>query len=71
MTEQLFMDRKAAAKTTGLSVDVLTSAIKAGKLRAKRSGVRVLDDGTEVPVGKYLITREALMEWYDQLEDAG
>jgi len=67
MTEQLFLDRKAAAKTAGVSTDLITAAIKSGKLRAKRSGKNADNE----PVGKYLISREALLEWFDTLEDAG
>jgi len=69
MTEQMYLDRKGAAKLAGVGVDTITRAIKSGKLRAKRSGID--DDGKPTGLGKYLITREALADWYEQLEDAG
>ena len=66
MSEQLFMDRKAAAKACGGSVDLITKAIAAGKLRAKRTGKNADGD----PVGKYLVSRSALEDWFSGLEDA-
>jgi hypothetical protein len=64
--EPMFLDRKAAAKAAGVSVDLLTAAIRKGTLRAKRTGVNEHGD----PTGKYLITREALSAWFDTLESA-
>jgi hypothetical protein len=64
--EPMFLDRKAAAKTAGVSVDLLTAAIRKGTLRAKRTGVNEHGD----PVGKFLITHAALEAWYSTLEDA-
>jgi len=66
VSDTLYLDRKAAAKACGVSPDYITKAIKAGKLRAKRSGKN--EDGD--PVGKYLVSRVALEEWFSGLEDA-
>lgn len=59
---RLFFTREEAAQAIGLGVDTVSKAINAGTLRAKRSG---RDGG-----GKYLISQQALHEWFDQLEDA-
>lgn len=66
MTEQMFMDRGEAAKTAGVSPDTITRAINAGKLRAKRTGTNAQGD----PAGKYLISREALQDWFEGLASA-
>ena len=60
--EPLFLTREQAAQVCGVSVDTIKRAINKGALRAKRTGA---DGG-----GKYLITREALMAWFDGLVDA-
>jgi hypothetical protein len=64
--EPMFLDRKAAAKAAGVSVDLLTAAIRTGRLKAKRTSVNEFGD----PTGKYLITRKALDAWFETLEDA-
>lgn len=66
MTDQMFFDRKAAAKMAGVSVDLILREIKAGRLQARRSSQNEEGD----PVGKYLISRAALEEWYERLESA-
>lgn len=66
MTEQLFLDRRDAAKTAGVSIDTLTRAIATGALKAKRSGKDAQGNGT----GKYLVSRQALEEWFSGLADA-
>ena len=60
--EPMFLTREQAAQVAGVSLDTIKRAIGKGALRAKRTGA---DGG-----GKYLITREALMEWFDGLVDA-
>lgn len=60
--EPMFLTREQAAQVAGVSLDTIKRAIGKGALRAKRTGA---DGG-----GKYLITREALMEWFDGLIDA-
>ena len=62
MTERLSYTREEAAALVGVKVDTIRRAVNSGKLRAKRTG----KDGG----GKYLITREALKDWLDSLEDA-
>ena len=57
-----FLTREQAAEVTNTSVDYLRKQINSGKLRAKKSG----DGGG----GKFLISRDALREWFEQLEDA-
>jgi hypothetical protein len=64
--EPLFLDIKAAAKIAGVSPDTLKVAIHKGSLQAKMTGVNMQGD----PVGKYLMTREALMAWFETLPDA-
>jgi hypothetical protein len=66
LAEPMFMDRKTAAKTAGVSVDLIAQAIHMGTLRAKRSGKNEAGE----PVGKYLISRDALRDWFDTLPDA-
>ena len=62
----MFLDRKAAAKTAGVSVETIARAIAAGTLRAKRTGKNKDGDG----VGKYLIRRADLEAWFETLADA-
>ena len=57
---------KTASEETGLSTSYLDRAIKAGELRAKKSGRT--KDGE--PVGKYVILATALESFLEQLEDA-
>lgn len=65
-TDRLSYDRKEAAKAVGVGIDVITTAIRTGALKAKRSGVNDAGDG----VGKYLIRRVDLESWFDGLVDA-
>lgn len=66
MTEQMFLDRHEAAEATGVSPDTIRRAIRKGALKAKRSGKNKDGDG----VGKFLISRKALEDWFEGLEDA-
>lgn len=59
---KMFFTREEAAQMCGLGTDTIRRAISAGKLRAKRTG----KDGG----GKYLISADALRDWFEQLEDA-
>jgi len=61
MSEPLVFTREAAAEVMSVSVDTIKRAINKGSLRAKRTG--------EGGGGKYLISREALMDWFDGLAD--
>lgn len=61
-TEQMFLSRDDAARVAGVSIDTIRRAVNSGKLRAKRTG----KDGG----GKYLISRQALADWFEKLEDA-
>jgi excisionase family DNA binding protein len=60
--EPMFLTRDQAAQVAGVSLDTIRRAINKGALKAKRTGA---DGG-----GKYLITREALTEWFNRLADA-
>lgn len=55
-----------AAEATGLSRKTIERAVKAGKLRAKRSSLT--PDGE--PTGSYVIPAPALAAWIDSLADA-
>lgn len=67
MTEVLFYTRKQAAEVTNTSEDTIRAAINSGRLKAKRLG----DPGKDVARNaKYLISPDALRDWFDQLEDA-
>lgn len=59
---RLFFTREEAAKAAGVSLDTIRRAINAGTLRAKRTG----DAGG----GKYLISADALRQWFASLQDA-
>jgi len=61
MTAPLFFTRETAAEAASVSVDTIKRAINKGALRAKRTG--------EGGGGKYLISREALMDWFEGLKD--
>ena len=54
--------REGATEVVPVSIDTITRAINSGALRAKRTGA---NGG-----GKYLISRDALLSWFEQLEDA-
>lgn len=58
--------RQQAAREYGVGVDVISAAIHSGELQAKRSGKNADGD----PVGKYLISAEALDAWFKNLVDA-
>lgn len=62
MTEQRYFNTQQAAAMYGVSDDTLISAVKAGKLRAKRTG----PSGG----GRYLFRVEWLDEWAEGLLDA-
>lgn len=57
-----YVNTQQAAGLYGVSTDTLISAVKAGKLRAKRTG----DNGG----GRHLFKVEWLDEWADALVDA-
>lgn len=67
MTEHMFLSREDAAREAGVSLDTIRRAINKGELKAKRLG---WDDEKKVATGKYLVTREALQEWFEGLADA-
>lgn len=60
--EVLFFTREQAAEVSNTSEDTIRRAINKGTLRAKR-----LSDSRNA---KYLISRQALQDWFEQLEDA-
>lgn len=60
--EQLLFTFKSAAALCDVSEDVLKDAVRAGRLRGKRTGA---NGG-----GLYLFTREQLLAWFDGLVDA-
>ena len=62
MSAKTYFTREEAAEEVRCSVDTIKRAINAGKLRAKRTG----DNGG----GKYLVSADALREWFDGLTDA-
>lgn len=62
----LAYSKAEAARTAGVSEQTIARAIKAGKLRAKRSSLT--EDGE--PAGKVLILASALTTWLESLEDA-
>ena len=66
MTDQMFMDLKTAAKACGVGPDTIRRAITSGALRAKRSATAPNGD----PVGKHIISRDALVAWFEGLPDA-
>lgn len=67
MSGPMFLTREEAAREAGVSLDTIRRAINRGALKAKRTG---WDDEKKVATGKYLITREALQDWFDGLADA-
>jgi len=66
MTERMFFTTAQAAEATGLSVSTIEGYLRSGALKAKRSG----RDPDGNPAGRYVITRQALMDWFESLEDA-
>jgi len=58
MSEQPYLTTKAAADLAMVSVDTIKAAIKSGALRAKSVG------------GRFRISRVALDDWFENLEDA-
>lgn len=68
--DPLFLDVKALVKKTSMGRDVITEAIRSGQLQAKRR-TKLDENGNKIPVGKYLVSRQALEEWFDsELESA-
>lgn len=59
---QVAFTAEAAAEVMGVSKETILRAVKAGKLRGKRSGA---NGG-----GLYLFSLAQLQEWFDGLEDA-
>jgi excisionase family DNA binding protein len=66
VTPRIALTREEAAQATGVSLDTIRRAIRAGHLKAKRSG----KDADGNPSGKYLIRVSELEAWVDSLEDA-
>lgn len=66
MSEAIFFGREEAARRAGVSLDTIRRAINAGALPAKRTSIN--EDGA--PSGKYLISEEALHQWFNGLVDA-
>lgn len=66
MTTTISLDLVAAAEACGVKERTIRDAIRAGKLRAKRSARNAKGDG----VGKYLIAPEDLKAWFEGLPDA-
>ncbi|WP_436699920.1 hypothetical protein [Nocardioides sp. BYT-33-1] len=66
MSTPLSYSMAGAVAATGLSKSTLERAIKAGRLRAKKSDQD--EDGN--PTGVWVITHEALMAFVDGLVDA-
>jgi excisionase family DNA binding protein len=62
MSEPMFYTFKGAAEVCSVSVDVLKDAVRAGRLRGKRTG----ENGR----GLYLFSRAQLEAWFDGLIDA-
>lgn len=58
----LFFTRAEAAEACRVSEDVIAAAIHSGKLRAKRTGA---NGG-----GKFLLSPDALRDWFESLIDA-
>lgn len=63
---KLALNTKEAAIATGVSVDTIKAAIRAGRLRAKRSSTTEDGDGA----GRYLVSIDALQAWLDGMADA-
>jgi hypothetical protein len=66
MTAPISYSLKGAAAATGLSPSTLERAIKAGRLRAKKSS----EDADGNPVGTWVILASALKSYVDGLVDA-
>lgn len=62
MTDPMFLTRKQAGEITNTSEDTIRRAINKGTLRAKRVG--------DAKNARYLVSREALQAWFEQLDDA-
>lgn len=62
----LAYSKAGAAEAAGVSTKTLDRAIKAGKLRAKKSGES--EDGE--PAGRIVIMADALQDWLESLADA-
>jgi excisionase family DNA binding protein len=61
VTDRISYKVKEAAELVGVKPATLLAAIRAGKLEAKRTGS---------VQGNYLVTREALLAWFEGLEAA-
>lgn len=66
MTATLSYSKRGAAEASGVSVQTIDRAIKAGKLRAKRTSET--EDGE--PAGNVLILASDLAAWLESLVDA-
>ena len=62
----LAFSKNAAAEAADVSPQTISRAIKAGRLKAKRTGMS--DDGE--PAGKVLILASDLAAWLESLGDA-
>jgi hypothetical protein len=63
---RLALGRTDAARICGVSTETLTREVKAGRLKAKRSG----KDADGNPAGRYLFFLDDLRAWLDGLDDA-
>lgn len=66
MTDPLSYSKAGASDATGVSEQTIDRAIKAGRLRAKRTSET--KDGE--PTGKVLIRATDLADWLESLADA-
>lgn len=62
----LSYSKAGASEATGMSEQTIDRAIKAGKLRAKKSGLT--EDGE--PTGRVVILASELAAWLETLADA-
>lgn len=60
--EKMFFTIKGAAEVCSVSPDTIRRAINSGRLRAKRTGKN--------RGGLYLVSRQALEDWFEGLEEA-
>ncbi len=67
MSDKIAYNKAEAAALVGLSEDTIGKALRGGTLRAKRTGKRRQDGKV---TGSYLISRDALLAWFEELEDA-
>lgn len=70
MTVKISLNAAEAAEAVGLKEATIKAAVRAGQLRAKRSG-RSKREGREGDgVGNYLIAVDDLRAWFEGLPDA-